>query len=121
MAKQDPIALYEKLIARLPDVERKGALIPYTSVNGHMFSNLTRAGKLALRLDPELRAEFLKKHEAKLSVEHGLVRKEYVEVPDALLAKTAALEPYFLASYEWVKAMKPKPTTKPKKGQPKGK
>jgi len=40
--KQDPLSLYEKLVATLPGVERKGDTVPYTSVNGHMFSNLTK-------------------------------------------------------------------------------
>jgi hypothetical protein len=53
MAKTDPkqyaarLALYEKLVATNPKVERKGATMPYTSLNGHMFSLLTRAGWLA--------------------------------------------------------------------------
>jgi hypothetical protein len=95
-------------------VERKGDKIPYTSVNGHMFSNLTKAGTVSLRLPEDLRAAFLAKYKAKLAVEYGIVRKEYVEVPPALLAKTAELEPYFAKSYAWVKAMKPKPTKRKK-------
>ena len=34
----DKLALYEKLVATDPNVERKGATMPYTSLNGHMFS-----------------------------------------------------------------------------------
>jgi hypothetical protein len=41
----DPVALYEKLVATLPGVERKGDTIPYASVNGPRFSNLTRDGR----------------------------------------------------------------------------
>ena len=33
----DKLALYEKLVATNPSVERKGAAVPYTSWNGHMF------------------------------------------------------------------------------------
>jgi len=59
MAKTDPLALYEQLVATIPGVERKGDTIPYTSVNGHMFSNLTKAGKLALRLPEDEREAFI--------------------------------------------------------------
>jgi hypothetical protein len=79
-----------------------------------MFSNLTKAGTLSLRLPDDVRAAFLTKYKTKLSEEYGVVRKEYVEVPGSLLAKTAELAPYFATSYAWVSAMKPKPTTKPK-------
>lgn len=111
--KADPVALYEKLVATLPGVERKGDTIPYTSVNGHMFSNLTRDGQLALRLPEEVRGAFLAKYRTQLVTEYGVVRKEYVEVPDALLARTAELKPYFAQSFAYVSAMKPKPTRKP--------
>jgi hypothetical protein len=36
----DQLALYDKLIATHPEIERKGAANPYTSLNGHMFSLL---------------------------------------------------------------------------------
>jgi hypothetical protein len=36
----DRLALYDKLIATMPEIERKGAANPYTSHNGHMFSLL---------------------------------------------------------------------------------
>ena len=103
------LALYDKLIATLPAAERKGATIPYTSCNGHMYSNLTKDGTVSLRLPPELRAELMKKFKLQLAVEYGHVREEYVAITPSVLAKTTALAPYFAASYAYVKAMKPKP------------
>jgi hypothetical protein len=41
---------------------------------------------------------------------------EYVEVPDALLSKTRELKKYFDLSYAYVASLKPKPTTKKRKG-----
>src|SRR5258706_16065310 len=93
------LALYEKLVATNPKVERKGATMPYTSLNGHMFSLLTREGWLALRLQSEVREAFLKKYQTKLCVQYGTVMKEYVQVPDALLKKTQELRKYFDQSY----------------------
>jgi len=103
------VALYEKLVATLPEVERKGAAVPYTSLNGHMFSYLSKEGRLALRLPPAEREAFLKKHNARLCEAYGVVQPEYVEVPDTLLASTAKLVPYFRASYNYVSSLKPKP------------
>lgn len=75
---------YEALIATHPEAERKGAAMPY-SLNGHMFSFLTKAGKLALRLPEQERDAFLKKFKTVLCEQNGAVLKEYAEVPDALL------------------------------------
>src|ERR1700740_3674701 len=110
----EKLALYEKLVSTHPDVERKGATVPSTSVNGHMFSYLSKEGKLELRLPSPDREAFLAKYKAKLCEAYGKVQPEYVEVPDALLAKTAELKKYFDASYTYVSSLKPKPTTKPK-------
>jgi hypothetical protein len=103
---------YEKLIAASPEVERKGAAMPYTSVNGHMFSFLTKTGRLALRLPEQERDAFLKKFKTTLCEQNGAVLKEYVEVPDALFAKTRELKGYFDTSYAYVASLKPKPTKK---------
>ena len=118
MAKADPkqyaasLVLYEKLVATNPKAERKGATMPYTSLNGHMFSLLTREGWLALRLPSEARDAFLKKYRTKLCMQYGTVMKEYVQVPDDLLKKTQELRKYFDVSYTYVGSLKPKPTTK---------
>ena len=108
------LALYEKLIATNPAIERKGDTMPYTSLNGHMFSVLAKDGSLGLRLSKEDREEFIKKHNSELMKQYGVVMKEYVIVPDKLLANTKELEKYFDLSYEYVKSLKPKPTTKAK-------
>src|SRR5262249_42620803 len=60
------LALYEILVATNPSVQRKGDTMPYTSLNGHMFSLLTKEGTLTLRLPAEARDEFIKKYETKL-------------------------------------------------------
>ena len=105
---------YEKLIATNPKVERKGATMPYTSVNGHMFSFLTKTGRVALRLPEIERVAFLKKYKTTLCEQHGAVLKEYVEVPDTLLMKTQELKKFFDVSYAFVGSLKPKPTQRTK-------
>jgi hypothetical protein len=110
----DKLALYEKLVATIPEIERKGAANPYTSLNGHMFTYLNPSGTLALRLPTEEREKFLKKYKTTLFEAYGAVMKEYVTVPDALFKNTKALQPYFQMSVEYIRTLKPKPTTKKK-------
>ena len=111
----DKLELYEKLVATNPSVKRKGATVPYTSLNGHMFSYLSKQGKLALRLPAGEREAFLKKYKAKLCEAYGTVQPEYVEVPDSLLSATQELKKFFDCSYNYVGSLKPKPTTKKKR------
>jgi hypothetical protein len=108
------LELYEKLVATNPAVERKGATMPYTSMNGHMFSYLGKTGELALRLPAEALPAFLKKYKTSLCQQYGVVQKEYAMVPDQLLRKTEELKRYFDLSYAYVSALKPKPGKKEK-------
>jgi TfoX/Sxy family transcriptional regulator of competence genes len=111
----EKIAQYEKLVATLPGIERKGADNPYTSLNGNMFSLLlSPEGRLALRLPEDERETFLEKYNTRLFEAYGAVMREYVAVPDALLAKPKELQKYFAMSFAYAKKLKPKPAKKKK-------
>jgi len=108
----DKIALFDQLVARHPNAVRKGDTIPYTSLNGHMYSYFSKDGFLALRLPAAARDAFLKQYNSSLVTAYGIVQKEYVRVPDDLLEQTAELKPWFDKSYEYVGTLKPKPVKK---------
>jgi hypothetical protein len=78
------LELYEKLVRTNPNLKRKGAANPYTSLNGHMFSYLNPQGVLALRLPQDARQKFLTKYNTTLFEAYGTVMKEYVTIPDHL-------------------------------------
>ncbi len=111
-AKSD---LYDRLLETCDDVERKGVTMPYTSLNGHMFSFLDKSGSLGLRLPEKERENFLRKYQASLFEAHGSVLKEYVLVPEKLFENTKELKTYFDISVEYIKSLKPKPPTKKRK------
>jgi hypothetical protein len=102
------LADYERLIATQPGLKRKGATMPYTSVNGHMFSFISPSGQLALRLPAAEREAFIERYATKLHEAHGTVMKEYVTVPEPIFANAVALEPWFAASYAYVSGLKAK-------------
>ena len=111
-APADTVESYDKLVATNPKIERKGATHPYTSLNGNMFSYLHPSGSMALRLSEEDREKFLKKYKTTLFEAYGVVQKEYVKVPDALLRNTKELRKYFELSYRYAQTLKAKPTKK---------
>jgi len=115
LSREQKVDLYNKMIASHPDAVLKGDTIPYTSLNGHMYSFLTKGDEVTLRLPAEERVKFIEKYNTRLAENYGVVQKEYVVVPDALLANTDELKPYFGMSYNYVSALKPKPTAKGKK------
>jgi hypothetical protein len=108
ISREDKIALFDKLVATITNAELKGDTIPYTSLNGHMYSYFSKDGFLALRLPENARVEFLEKYRTTLVTAYGIVQKEYVMVPDSLLTNTNELKPWFDKSYEYVSALNPK-------------
>jgi hypothetical protein len=100
--------LYDKLIATIPSIKRKGKTNPYTSENGHMFTHLDPSGTVGIRLSKEDAEAFTKKYKSKPFGSYGIIKKDWVAVPDALLKKTAELSKYLKLSHDHVKTLKPK-------------
>jgi len=111
----EKLKLYDKLIASHPEIERKGKNNPYTSLNGHMFTFLSKEGVMGLRLSKEDKAEFEEKFKTGPFIQYGAVMRGYVTIPDELLENTEELKKYLDLSLAYIKTLKPKPTKKPKK------
>lgn len=108
----EQLAPFDALIKSIKGLDRKGATMPYTSVNGHMFSFIDNDFNLSLRLSVEDKTAFEKKYKSQPSIQHGAVMKEYVRVPSALFSKTKDLQPWFKKSFDYTSSLKPKPTKK---------
>jgi hypothetical protein len=104
----EKLELYERLLAARPDIDRKGDVHPYTSLNGHMFTYLDQTGVMGIRLPKADLEAFLKKYETTLFVSYGAVKKDWATVPDALLKKTKELAKYLDVSYAYTATLKPK-------------
>ena len=102
------LELYAKLIATVPEIDRKGAVHPYTSVNGHMFTYLDQTVTLGIRLPKDELEAFLTKYKTRLFESYGVVKKDWATVPEELLRNTKELKKYLKISYEYVKTLRAK-------------
>jgi hypothetical protein len=102
------LELYTKLLAGFPDIEVKGAEMPYTSHNGNMFSFLNENGELSLRLSETDRQSFIQRFNTKLSERHGTVLKEYVHVPDSVFVDPQTMRKYMIMSTAYARTLKRK-------------
>lgn len=112
---QEKLDLYKALIDSHPEIELKGGKkLPYTSLNGNMFTMLSKAGDVGLRMSKDDREAFIEKYDTDLLVNYGTVMKEYVRIPEELLENMEDLMPYLDLSYAYAKTLKPKATKKKK-------
>lgn len=104
----ETLDLYEKLLATSLQIQRKGDVHPYTSVNGHMFTYLDQTGIMGIRLPEKELDAFLRKYKTTLFESYGVVKKDWATVPDALLKKTKELKKYLDISHAFTRTLKPK-------------
>ena len=105
--------LYERMLASVEGIEAKSNFgSGYTAINGNMYTMISKHGVVGIRLPESERAAFIERFQTELfrGDPSWPPAKEFVAVPDALLADTDALRPYLESSYRYVQTLEPKPT-----------
>jgi hypothetical protein len=107
------LAAFDAMIAGVKGVERKGAGMPYVSLNGNMYGMINRASTIGLRLDTKDLAAFFATYGASpFEGTPGFVNKAYAAIPAAMLRDGKALQAWFKRSHAYAGRLKPKPTTR---------
>lgn len=106
MDRKDVIALFERAIAASGQFERKGKANPYTSANGHMFSQINKDDQIGIRLPKSRQAELLAQYGAGPFKSYGATMRDYVCLTREMLEEeiiTSLLE----EGFAFVSAMPP--------------
>lgn len=93
---QNALEHYRKLAQIHLDDEVKGKANPYTSLNGNMYSFLDKTGTICIRLSNDDRKDFMRAHGLYPVMQYGSVMKEYVSLPNDVLANEVALNAILL-------------------------
>jgi TfoX/Sxy family transcriptional regulator of competence genes len=112
---RDRLSLYERLLASVEGVELKSNFgSAYAAVNGNMYSMISKHGIVGIRLPEPDRSEFLAEFGADLFRGDPAwpPAREYVAVPDDLLADTDTLRPILERSLRHAQTLQPKPAGK---------
>jgi hypothetical protein len=106
------LRLYERLVAAVPGTELKSNFgSAYTAVNGNMYSMISKYGVVGIRLPEPDRSAFLAEYRTEIfrADPSWPPSKEYVAVPDDLLADTDMLRPYLELSLRYARVCDPSP------------
>lgn len=76
---------YAALAEQHWDLPIKGKANPYTSMNGNMFSFLSKEGDICLRLSEDEQAAFWNAHGGEPVTQYGSVMKGYIALSQAVL------------------------------------
>lgn len=102
------LEFYDMIIVAIPNFERKGNTMPYTSANCYMFSLLNKDGEIGLRLSKESGKDFIEKFNSGPFKSYGAVMKDYVLIPESLYGNLELLREYFFESFSYVMSLNPK-------------
>ncbi|MEM9936016.1 MAG: hypothetical protein AAF824_20485 [Bacteroidota bacterium] len=105
---EERLKIYDELVAKCPDFERKGKSMPHTSANGYMFSLLNKTGELGIRFSKETQKKYLEEFETTLFKSYNAIMQGYVLIPDHMLEDLDKLAEYLNESYVYVMSLEPK-------------
>lgn len=62
---EERLALYKKMLDTHPDIELKGGKkLPYTSLNGNMYTMISKDGRIGIRLGKDEFKAFIETYDA---------------------------------------------------------
>ncbi|MEO1652435.1 MAG: hypothetical protein AAFU64_02720 [Bacteroidota bacterium] len=105
---EEKLKIYEAIIAKCPRFEKKGKTVPYTSANGHMFSQLNKEGEIGIRFSKEVQKAYLEKYDTTLFKSYNSIMQGYVLITDAMLQDLDQVAQLMDEGYDYVMGLEPK-------------
>ncbi|REJ79484.1 MAG: hypothetical protein DWQ47_13090 [Acidobacteria bacterium] len=106
--REERLKIYDTVVESCPRFERKGKTMPYTSANGHMFSQLNKDGELGIRFSKEVQEKYIEELGSDYFRSYGATMKGYVLMPDSIWDDPARLADLLNESYDYVMSFDPK-------------
>jgi TfoX/Sxy family transcriptional regulator of competence genes len=108
MDREKILTIYDEIVGMCPRFERKGKTMPYTSANGHMFSQLNKDGQLGFRYSKAVQERYYQELNTTHFKSYGAIMKGYVLIPENLLDDKEKLAEMLNESYDYAKSLTPK-------------
>jgi len=105
---KNKVALYGELVSKCPRFELKGKNNPYTSTNGHMFSQLNKEGELGIRFSKNVQEKYIKELQTDYFKAYGATMKGYVLMPESMWEDLDELAKYLNEGYDYMMSLDPK-------------
>jgi len=107
MTRDDLVTLFDAAISVADQIERKGKTNPYTSANGHMFSQINKDDQLGIRLPKTRQDALLKEYGAGSFKSYGATMRDYVCLTDEMLSDHTLITSLLDEGFAFVSAMPP--------------
>jgi len=102
------LKLYDAIIDKCPDFERKGKTMIHTSANGYMFSALNKDDEIGIRFSKEVQEKYMEEFQTTHFKSYGAVMRGYILIPDFMHSDVDRLAELMNESYQYVMSLPPK-------------
>ncbi|MCO6512673.1 MAG: hypothetical protein J5I65_17965 [Aridibacter famidurans] len=106
--RDERLKIYDEVVANCPRFERKGKTMPYTSANGHMFSQLNKDAELGIRFSKEVQERYIEELDTDYFKSYGATMKGYVLMPESIWQEPDKLAELLNESYDYIMSLDPK-------------
>lgn len=106
--REDHLKIYTAIISTCDGFDIKGKTMPYTSSNGHMFSQLNKEGELGIRFSKSVQEDYFKSLNTSYYISYGAKMRGYVLIPDRLWKEPDTIKRMLEESFAYVNGLEPK-------------
>lgn len=108
VTRDDVLIIYDEAVKQCDRFDRKGKTMPYTSANGHMFSQLNKDGELGIRFSKEIQEKYMAEYNITYFKSYGAVMKGYILITEKILNDKVLLNSLLNEGYDYVMSLDPK-------------
>jgi hypothetical protein len=105
MSRDEVLKIYKKLVSSCCRFELKGKTMPYTSANGHMFSQLNKDGEIGIRFSKEVQMKYMKEFKTDYFKSYSAILKGYILIPEIMFKDIDKMILLLNESYDYVKSI----------------
>lgn len=105
---EERLAKYDELITMCPRFERMGKTVPYTSANGHMFSQLNKDGEVGIRFSKAVQEKYMQELDTTTFKSYGATMRGDILIPEEMWNDLDNLARYLNEGYDYVMSLEPK-------------
>lgn len=101
MEYDEKLELYSQALEKA-GIRKKGETLPYSSINGNMFSQMNKEGGLGLRFSDDVKEKYIAEFNSGTFSSYGKELKGYVLIPEGIIKDTHKLSLLLKESRDYV-------------------